>query len=63
MEYFEKFLFNPRYARDYAKYSPETKAELQRVYDHLRADWEKFNKNPYWMLDELHKKIGYKEMP
>jgi predicted acylesterase/phospholipase RssA len=63
IEYFEKFLFNPKYSRDYNKYSPETKEELVRLYNHLLGDWEKFNKDPFWMLDELHKKIGYVEIP
>lgn len=62
IEYFEKFIINPKYKNDYEKYSPETKQALSELYNHLMLDWEKFKKNPYWMIEELHKKIEYTEM-
>ena len=62
IEYFEKFIFNVKYKKDFEKYSPELKHELQILYNSLLADWKKFKENPYWMIEELHKKIGYTEI-
>lgn len=62
IEYFEKFLFNPKYKNDYEKYSPETKLALNQLYNDLMLDWKKFKLNPYWMIEELHKNIEYTEI-
>lgn len=57
LEYIEKFLLHPDYKNDYNKYSAETKTEIARLYEDLRADWNKFKKNPYWMVNEWNKKL------
>ncbi len=61
LEYFEKYLFNAKYKNDYAKYSPETKQALDQLYNELMSHWKKFKQDPYWMIDELHKKTAYTE--
>ncbi|MFL5753544.1 MAG: patatin-like phospholipase family protein [Bacteroidia bacterium] len=58
IKYFEKFIYHPRYKNDYEKYSAETKEELALLYSNLMSDWEKFRKNPYWMVEKLNKKVG-----
>ena len=62
LEYFEKFLRHPKYKNDYEKYSPETKQALDHLYDSLMEDWQKFKKNPYWMVNDLNKKVQHEEM-
>ncbi len=62
LEYFEKFLKNEKYKKDYEKYNPETKKTLEELYAHLMADWKKFKANPYWKIEEMHPKIGYTEV-
>ena len=57
LEYFEKFLKNKKYQTDYEKFSPETKAALEELQHSLLLDWRKFKENPYWMVNELNKKI------
>jgi predicted acylesterase/phospholipase RssA len=58
IKYFEKYLYHPKYKKDYEKYSPETKEELAHLYYNLMQDWKKFKENPYWMVHELNKKCG-----
>ncbi len=62
IEYFEKFIRHPKYKNDYEKYSPETKHALDQLYNELMRDWKKFRENPYWMVEEFNKKVGYIEM-
>lgn len=60
IKYFEKFLYHPKYKKDYEKYSPEMKEELAHLYYNLMCDWRKFKENPYWMVQELNQKCGVK---
>lgn len=55
LEYFEKFILNKEYHDDYNKYSSETKKILAQLHLQLQEDWIKFNKNPYWMVNEWNK--------
>jgi hypothetical protein len=58
IKYFEKYLYHPKYKKDYEKYSPETKEELAKLYYSLMTDWKKFKEDPYWMVQELNQKCG-----
>jgi len=55
LKYFEKFILNKRYQEEYDAYSQETKQELDKLYTGLLEDWLKFQKNPYWMVNEWNK--------
>jgi predicted acylesterase/phospholipase RssA len=57
LEYFEKFILNPKYSNDYNKYSPELKEELAFFHAELQKDWKKFKHDPYWLVNELKEKI------
>jgi len=57
LEYYEKFLRNPKYHKDYEKYSPEIKQMLDELQASLLADWKKFKEDPYWMVKEYKEKI------
>ncbi|MBA3665039.1 MAG: patatin-like phospholipase family protein [Bacteroidetes bacterium] len=59
LKYYEKFLYHPKYKKDFEKYSPETQQELAQLYQSLMTDWKKFKVNPYWMVESLNNKIGY----
>jgi hypothetical protein len=50
LEYFEKFIRNPKYQNDYEKYSPEMKQALDELQQSLLLDWQKFKEDPYWMV-------------
>jgi predicted acylesterase/phospholipase RssA len=52
LEYIEKYFKNKEYKSDYDKYTDETKKELELLYNSLMHDWQKFKKNPYWMVNE-----------
>lgn len=52
LEYFEKYLWHPRYMKDYEKYSIQQKAAFAELHERLLIDWRKFKKNPYWMVEE-----------
>lgn len=54
LEYFEKFLWHPRYQKDYEKYSPEIKESLMLLHQRLLIDWNKFREDPYWMTREFN---------
>lgn len=58
IKYFEKYLYHPKYKKDYEKYTPEMKEELARLYYQLMSDWRKFKADPYWMVHELNQKCG-----
>jgi hypothetical protein len=51
LEYFEKYLWHPRYLKDYDKYSIQQKAAFAELHERLLIDWRKFKKNPYWMVE------------
>ncbi|WP_317900010.1 patatin-like phospholipase family protein [Aurantibacillus circumpalustris] len=57
LEYFEKFILNPKYKKDYEKYSPETKEMLEELQKSLLVDWIKFKENPFWMVEEFRQKL------
>ena len=57
LEYYEKFLKNPKYAKDYEKYNPDLKFALDELQDQLLRDWRKFKNDPYWMVKEMHCKL------
>lgn len=57
LEYFEKFLKNPKYAKDYEKYDPELKFALDELQDQLLRDWRRFKEDPYWMVKEMKSKL------
>lgn len=57
LEYFEKFIFNPKYKRDFDRYSPELKESLITLQSELLLDWKKFKEDPYWMVNDWKKKI------
>lgn len=57
LEYYEKFLRNPKYTKDYEKYSPELKFALDELQDQLLRDWRKFKEDPYWMVKEMRAKL------
>jgi hypothetical protein len=57
LEYFEKFIRHPKYQKDYDKYSPEMKQELDDLQNSLLADWKKFKEDPYWMAREWKEKL------
>lgn len=57
LEYFEKFIFNPKYRKDYEKYSPELKEELINMQRELMEDWQKFKDDPYWQVNDWKKKL------
>lgn len=54
IEYFEKFINNPKYKNDYARYPDEIKAALKDLENTLLSDWEKFKQDPYWLVNELN---------
>ncbi|MCD6065689.1 MAG: Patatin [Bacteroidetes bacterium] len=56
LEYIEKFIKNPKYQNSYEKYSPEIKQSLNEFHQNLLKDWEKFKKDPYWMVNEWNAK-------
>jgi hypothetical protein len=58
LEYFEKFIYHPKYQKDFAKYSPETQKTLADLHASLLADWKRFKEDPYWMVKELEAKIS-----
>lgn len=51
LEYFEKFIFNPKYSKDYDKYDAELKEMLISLQKELLVDWKKFKEDPYWMVN------------
>ncbi len=57
LEYYEKFLKNPKYAKDYEKYDQELKFALDELQDLLLRDWRKFKEDPYWMVKEMKAKL------
>jgi hypothetical protein len=57
IEYFEKFLWNPKYKKDYERYSEETKQNLNDLHESLLTDWKKFKEDPFWMVEEYKKKM------
>lgn len=57
LEYYEKFLYNPKYNKDYQKYSDETKQMLTDLHTSLLTDWKRFKEDPYWMVKEYKTKI------
>lgn len=57
LEYYEKFLFNPKYKKDFEKYSPEIKEILTNLHKELLEDWRKFKADPYWQVNSLKKKL------
>jgi predicted acylesterase/phospholipase RssA len=57
LEYYEKFLKNPKYQKDYEKYSPETQAMLRKLYEDLLADWRKFKEDPFWMVKAYQSRL------
>lgn len=61
LEYFEKFIRNPKYQNDYEKYSPETKQALEALHSSLLQDWQKFKEDPYWMVEAWRQKLWAEE--
>ncbi|MDI1355790.1 MAG: patatin-like phospholipase family protein [bacterium] len=57
LEYYEKFLRHPKYHKDFEKYSPELKEELEKLHASLLCDWKKFKVDPYWMVNECTSKL------
>jgi len=57
LEYYEKFLRNLKYAKDYEKYNSELKFALDSLYEQLLQDWRKFKEDPYWMVKEMRVKL------
>lgn len=60
MEYIELVLWRDKCENGYNNYSPELKSEIQQLYDQLSIDWQKFNNDPYWMVDEYNNRAGIK---
>lgn len=58
LEYFEKYLWHPKYQKDYEKYSPELKEQLEFLHRQLIADWRRFREDPYWLQKEMEGKIS-----
>ena len=52
LEYIEKYIKNPKYQKNYEKYSEETKQAINLLETALLADWKRFKENPYWMVEE-----------
>jgi hypothetical protein len=57
LEYYEKFLFNPKYKKDFEKYSPELKDTLTILHKELLEDWRKFKADPYWQVNAWKKQL------
>lgn len=57
LEYFEKFIFNPKYKKDHDKYPPELQEALTVLQQELLYDWKKFKENPYWLVNDLKKAL------
>lgn len=57
LEYFEKFLKNPKYQKDYEKFSPETRQMLDELQASLLADWRKFREDPFWMVKNYRERL------
>lgn len=41
------------YEDSYKLYPQETKDKIETLYQKICADWEKFQKDPYWMLEDM----------
>lgn len=61
MEYIELVMWKDKCENGYNNYSQELKSEIQQLYDQLANDWQKFNNNPYWMVDEYNACAGIKK--
>lgn len=57
LEYFEKFIKHPKYRKDYEKYSPEVKQQLEELQAALLSDWRKFKEDPFWMVKGYQSKL------
>lgn len=55
LEYIERTIKHELYIQDYENYSTETKAAIDQLHQSLMADWIKFKKDPYWMVNEWNK--------
>jgi hypothetical protein len=54
LEYFEKFIYHPRYQKDFDRYTPEMRTALGNLHGKLLEDWRKFKEDPYWMVKKLN---------
>lgn len=52
IDYIERIM-QKDYEDSYNAYAPELKAEIEALLAQLKADWDQFNKDPYWMLGEF----------
>ena len=57
LEYIEKVLKSNKNVEIYNKYDEELKNEIDQLYLDLSNDWQQFNNNPYWMVDNWNKKM------
>lgn len=51
IEYIEKILWNSEYPDNF-----KNNEEIINLHQQLLSDWNKFNENPFWMVDETNKK-------
>jgi len=57
LKYFEKFVKNEEYTKQYNEYDEETKKSLDQLHSSLLQDWKKFKKNPYWLVNEWNESL------
>jgi len=55
LEYIYKYIKNEKFQSNYRNYDDETKLAIDQLEQALLADWIKFRKNPYWMVNEWNK--------
>jgi hypothetical protein len=55
LEYIEKVIWNKNYKAAYDSYPDDLKSEIRELYNHMMNDWQHFNKDPYWMVDDYNK--------
>jgi len=55
--YIEKTLWGKDYSDSYQNYPEEIKENIKNLHDRLLSDWKKFNKYPYWLMDEQYRVI------
>lgn len=50
--YIEKTVWGKEYSEGYEKYPEELKRRVENLHKRLLSDWNRFNENPYWLIDE-----------
>ena len=51
-DYIERIM-RKNYKDSYEEYSPEMKANIEKLYEKVCEDWKKFQEDPYFMVDEF----------